>query len=659
MLQAEDLGFLIGGKYLFKSVNFVINPTDRIGLAGPNGAGKSTLLKLINGHLEPDEGAIHTMSDIETGYLPQDGVAPETDLTVFEEVKQSLETYTTLFENYEDTRRALEKHTAGSAQHTKALNRFGELQEQMQQTGAYSIHATIQQTLHGLGFSEEDWERPVTTFSGGWLMRIALAKLLIKKPEILLLDEPTNHLDIGSLDWLETFLDTYEGAIMVVSHDRAFLNNLTNRTFFLSRKTLQDYAGNYAYFEKEYAERKEQIWREYENQQKEIKHIQEFIDRFRYKSHKAAMVQSRVKKLEKMDKIEPPEERKDIHFEFQSPPRSGAVVVECKNLSKSYEDNQVFKNLNLTIDRGDRIAIVGPNGAGKSTFLKIIAGQVSPDAGTVELGHGVTFSYFAQHQVEELNVHNNLIEELQRATPNHSETNLRSVLGCFLFTGDDVFKKVGVLSGGEKSRVALAKMMVQEANLLIMDEPTNHLDMQSKKIMQEALALYDGTFVIVSHDRDFLDPLVKKVLEIDYNSVSTFHGNVSYYLRKKHEMDEDPESLPATGRPKKATTEQDHNKGITRAEERRIEAKIRKEKSRKLKSVKQEMEPLEARIEELEKEKEKLETNMSAPDFYDNAENVKDISRQYEKLKERLNAKYYRWEQLAEQAAAIEEEYTI
>jgi len=664
LLQANNVGLLIGGEYLFRSVQFVLNPNDRVGLVGPNGAGKSTLLKLITGEIEPDEGDIQTAGDVQTGYLPQDGVAPETDLSVIEEVEQSLESYNTLFEEHEKANRALQELEAGSEKHQKALERFSHLQEKLEHSGAFSIHSKVQQTLHGLGFSEADWQRPVAEFSGGWLMRIALAKLLIKKPDVLLLDEPTNHLDIGSLEWLEEYLGQYDGAVMVVSHDRAFLNNLTDRTFHLSRNTLTDYAGNYAFFEKEYAERKEQIWREYENQQKEIKHIQEFIDRFRYKSHKAAMVQSRIKKLEKMEKIEPPEDRKDIHFEFQPPPRSGAIVAECNNLSKQFGDNQVFKSLDLTIERGDRIAIVGPNGAGKSTFLKILAGMEPPSSGTVELGHNVAFSYFAQHQVEELDVTNNLVEELQRATHNHSETYLRSVLGCFLFTGDDVFKKIKVLSGGEKSRVALAKMMVQEANLLMMDEPTNHLDMQSKSIMQEALNSYEGCFIIVSHDRDFLDPLVEKVIEIDYDTVRTFHGNVSYYLDKKHELEE-PEGASRRQESKEASknnselkTEAKNGEGkLSRAEERRIEAAIRKERSQKLKPIKQKMEPVEQKINELETELQELEATMAEPDFYDDGQKVSELSQQYDKTKERLEAQYYKWEQLAEQAEQIEQEF--
>jgi len=657
LLQAENLGYLIDGKYLFHSVDFVINPGDRVGLAGPNGSGKSTMLKLMTGQLEPDEGYIHTQGDVQVGYLPQDGVAPQTNLSVFEEVEQSLEKFTRLFEDYESTRQALEEHPSGSNKHEKALKRFGKLQDKLQQTGAYHIHSTIQQTLHGLGFSEEDWKRPVTEFSGGWLMRIALAKLLIKKPEILLLDEPTNHLDIGSLEWLEQFLESYDGAVVVVSHDRAFLNNLTSRTFHLSRKTLQDYAGNYAFFEKKYEERKEQIWREYENQQKEIKRIQEFIDRFRYKADKAAMVQSRIKKLEKMERIEPPEDRKDIHFEFQPPPRSGAIVMESNDLCKSYGNNQVFKDLNLTINRGDRIAILGPNGAGKSTLLKIMAGLESPTSGEVELGYNVAYSYFAQHQVEELDVNNNLIEELETATHNHSETYLRSVLGCFLFSGDDVYKKVGVLSGGEKSRVALAKMMVQEANLLMMDEPTNHLDMQSKQIMQEALNSYEGTFVIVSHDRDFLDPLVEKVLEIDYDTVRTFHGNVSYYLKKKHEREERKEESTETNGEEKKEASDKKTSNLSRAEIRKIEAKKRKEKSKKMKPIKKKMEPIEQKIEELEQKKDELEKIMAQPDSYDDGRDISEMSQEYNAISQKLDAQYYKWEQLAEEAEKIEEQY--
>ena len=664
MLQLQDLTYFIGGTPLFKQITCVINPADRIGLVGPNGAGKSTLLKILNGNLEPESGSIHKMGDCTVGYLPQDGVSVEVDRTVYEEVEQSLSSYRTLFDAYEEAQEDLNRFQAGSKEHDRALERFGKLQEKLERTGAWGIQSEVKATLSGLGFGEEEMEQPASEFSGGWLMRIALAKLLIQKPNVLLLDEPTNHLDIGSLEWLEQFLQQYPGAIVVVSHDRAFLNNLTTRTFHLSRKSLDEYSGNYAFFEKKAEERREQITREYENQQKEIKQIQEFIDRFRYKADKAGMVQSRIKQLEKMEKIEPEEAMGEISFEFRPPPRSGAVVVACEDLHKSYGDHVVYAGLDLKVERGDRIAIVGPNGAGKSTLLKIIAGQEMPSDGAVNLGHNVSFSYFAQHQVEELDVQNTLLEEIQDGAGNQRESYLRSVLGCFLFTGDDVFKKVGVLSGGEKSRVALAKMMIREANLLLMDEPTNHLDMRSKEILQEALRSYTGTFVIVSHDRDFLDPLVNKTIEIDYDRTRTFHGNVSYYLRKKHELDGDGDGDGSTSGSNSSPTqsaerqkESDAKPKISRAEERRMEAERRQEKSNLLKPIKKQMAPVEKKIQQIESRIEELEAIMAEPDFYQRGDEVAEISREYDKQKERLDAQYYKWEQLAEEAEKIEEQF--
>lgn len=390
----------------------------------------------------------------------------------------------------------------------------------------------------GLGFGEEDFHRNTSEFSGGWLMRIALAKLLLRRPTYLLLDEPTNHLDIESLQWMENFLNSYEGAVVVVSHDKAFLDTITNRTLALRSGDISDYAGNYSFYERKWEEEKELLLNAKKNQEKQIKETQDFIDRFRYKASKARQVQSRVKQLEKMEQIEVEDEQSKVSFRFPEPPRSGQVVMKLEDLHKSYDEHQVFSGIDYEIERGDKIAIVGPNGAGKSTLIRILAGNEPFQKGDRIEGHNVTVNYFAQHQADELDVKKDALETLMDAGSNQKESRLRTILGCFLFQGDDVFKKVKVLSGGEKSRLALAKMLLSPANLLIFDEPTNHLDMSSKNILQQAIQQYEGTCIIVSHDRAFLDPIVNKVLEVQPGYIKTYLGNVSYYLERKKEEEE-------------------------------------------------------------------------------------------------------------------------
>jgi ATP-binding cassette subfamily F protein 3 len=503
----------------------------------------------------------------------------------------------------------------------------------------------------GLGFTPDDFGRSTTEFSGGWLMRIALGKLLLQRPTFLLLDEPTNHLDIESLQWIEQFLARYEGAVIIVSHDKAFLNKITRRTLALDRGDLLDYAGNYSYYTEKHEERMEHLRQAYKNQQKEIKEKQEFIDRFRYKATKAKQVQSRIKQLEKMDLIELDEHEEEITFQFPPPKRSGAVVMKLENVHKQYDENVVFNSLSYSVDRGDKIAVVGPNGAGKSTLIRLMAGLEDFDEGHREAGHKVTASYFAQHQADELDLDKDALDIMREAAPRAPETKLRTILGCFLFQGDDVFKKVSVLSGGEKSRLALARMLLMPANFLIFDEPTNHLDMQSKGILQQALNQYEGTCMIVSHDRDFLDPVVNKVLEIQPESISTFLGNVSYYLRKVKEREENlkgkTESSPVD----------DNNSQLSRKEQRRLEAELRQKKYRQLKPLKKKIQPLERRIEKGEARQTEIEGLMAEPDFYDDAEQVKDITLEYEKLKAELVEKYAKWEELAGKISRIEEEY--
>lgn len=652
LLSLQNISLTFGDRHLLNDISLFINPDERIGLVGPNGAGKSTLLKIIAGEIEPQQGTAEHSRGETIGYLPQDGVPPDPDKTVLEEVESAFDELLALEQQVEQLQQKLAASDPDSEAYQKTLQRYGHLQSRLERSGAYSLQADIEKVLTGLGFSPDDFERSTTEFSGGWLMRIALAKLLLQQPTYLLLDEPTNHLDIESLQWIEDFLNSYEGAVVVVSHDKSFLNRITNRTLWLENGRIDDYAGNYSYFEEKHAERMEHRRQAYENQQREIKQLHEFIDRFRYNASKAKQVQSRIKQLEKMDKIELNEQDEEISFAFPEPERSGAVNMRLENIAKSYGNTRVFDALSYTIDRGDKMAIVGPNGAGKSTLVRIIAGQEPIDSGRREVGHNVTISYFAQHQADELDLSKTVFETMRAAAPMATETRIRTILGCFLFQGDDVFKKVSVLSGGEKSRLALARMLLSPANFLIFDEPTNHLDMQSKDILQQALRQYSGTYVIVSHDVDFLDPIVDKVLEVRPDETNTYLGNVSYYLEKKKEQEEQKSNQSQNnGQKDKDTT-------LSRKEERRIEARLRQEKSRKIKPYKKEFEQRESAIEKLEARKNEIEDQMARPDFYDDSEQVKDISMEYEQLKAKLEKEYARWEDLAETIAEIEEEYS-
>lgn len=626
----------------------MINPGERAGLVGPNGAGKSTLLKIIAGEQQPDSGAVRMSNEATVGYLPQDGVEPDPELTVFGEVERAFDDILNLRDELTQVQEQMDSLPSDSGEHQNALERFGTIQYKLEHSGSYTLQADIERILAGLGFSETDFSRSTTEFSGGWLMRIALAKLLLKRPTYLLLDEPTNHLDIESLQWIEAFLRSYEGAVIIVSHDRAFLDSVTNRTLALKRGDLSDYSGNYTFYEKKAAEEMELLKKQYENQQKEIKQTREFIDRFRYKATKAKQVQSRIKQLDKLEKIEIDDEQSEISFRFPPPQRSGQVVLSLQNAVKKYGDNTVFDGIDYEIERGDKIAVVGPNGAGKSTLIRMLAGLEPLTAGKREIGYNVTPGYFAQHQADELDPSHTPLQEMELEGVHESETRLRTILGCFLFVGDDVFKKVRVLSGGEKSRLALAKMLLNPGNFLIFDEPTNHLDMQSKNILQQALQQFEGTLMIVSHDRYFLDPIVNKTLEIQPGYLKTWRGNVTYYLDKKAEENSDK-----TTQAKKS----DKDSGLSRKEQRRVEAEKRNALSKKIKPLKKLLTEIEKMIEEKEIRKDEIELIMAEPSFYDDEENVKKISMEYEEIKSDLTDALSKWEEIAGRIEFIEQDY--
>jgi ATP-binding cassette subfamily F protein 3 len=494
----------------------------------------------------------------------------------------------------------------------------------------------------GLGFSVSDFERQTAEFSGGWQMRIALAKLLLLQPALLLLDEPTNHLDLDSLQWLEEYLASYDGAVIIVSHDSRFLDTMISTTYELSVGSLTEYAGNYTYYLKSKAERRVQQQAAFENQQQAIKQTMRFVDRFRYKATKARQVQSRLKALEKMELIELEDEERGIRFSFPPAPPGGRSVLELRNVGKSYNGICLFDGLSFDIERGDRIAFVGANGAGKSTLSRIIAGVEPLDKGERRPGHNVLVSYFAQHQAEELDPSRDVLGTLDEVATGEIRKRLRTLLGSFLFRGDDVFKFVSVLSGGEKSRLALAKMLLIPSNLIVMDEPTNHLDMRSKAVLMDALLDYDGSFVIVSHDRDFLDPLVNKVVEFREGKIRIFPGNVSEYLDRmvaEHRVGGSVE--PA-------------DQVISQKDRKRAEAEERQRRFQKTRPLRKKLEEIERAIEGKEQARKECERVMADPDFYRDGENVRDVTARYKALEKELNEAYYRWNDITRELEAAE-----
>ncbi len=654
MISAKDITVQFGERFLFREVSFTVGPHDRIGLVGPNDAGKSTLLKILTGISQPDGGSINKARYVTVGYLPQEGIV-SSGRTLYREAETAFEDILQVREEIEEAREQLETLDPASAEHADVLEVFGELQHKLEDLDAFRMKSKIEQVLIGLGFSAEDFDRQTDEFSGGWQMRIEMAKLLLKEPSVLLLDEPTNHLDIESLQWLEERLKGYNGAVLLVSHDRAFLDNITKKTWALGLGKMEEYSGNYTFFEKEKEIRREQQLNAYKNQQQQIKQTEQFIERFRYKATKARQVQSRIKQLEKIEQIEIEEEGEEIHFHFPQARQSGSIVAEVKGVNKSYGSKLVFSGLNYTIERGDRIAVVGVNGAGKSTFVRMLAGVEPIDSGEIVMGYNVIPSYFAQHQAEELDLSSDVLGVVDSVATGGIRTRLRSLLGAFLFHGDNVFKKVAVLSGGEKSRLALAKMLLQPANLLIMDEPTNHLDMRSKKVLQDALKEYEGTFVIVSHDRSFLDPIVRKVAEFSRGGVRTFTGNVSDYLyRKKAET----ESMSTDAGVQDGATRSNGERStdLSTKERRRIEAEKRNELSKRLRPLKEKLKKVEAEISEMESRRKEIEAMMADPEFYRNGEEAKSASIEYKELESKLEDEYFRWGELTDKIERITEE---
>jgi ATP-binding cassette, subfamily F, member 3 len=636
MVSAEQVKLNFGGFELFKGISFIVNPRDRIGLVGRNGAGKTTLLKMFSGLLLPSEGNIIVPRDATIGYLPQT-MNLVNDKTVFEEAL-------TAFKHITDIEQELDKLNLELASRTdyetdayhNLIQKITDKNDRLNMLGGGSFHGEIEQTLMGLGFKRSDFERQTSEFSGGWRMRIELAKLLLQRPNVFLLDEPTNHLDIESIQWLEDFLKNYNGALVLVSHDKAFLDNVTNRTIEISLGRIYDYKANYSTYIQLRAERREQQMAAYKNQQKMIQDTEDFIERFRYKATKAVQVQSRIKQLDKVDVIEVDEEDYTrLNIKFPPAPRSGKIVVEVKNLSKAYGELQVLNNIDLIIEQGEKIAFVGKNGEGKTTLARIIMNELG-HKGEMKLGHNVKIGYFAQNQADLLDGELTVLETIDKVAVGDVRTRMRDILGAFMFSGEDVDKKVKVLSGGERTRLAMVRLMLEPVNFLIMDEPTNHLDIRSKEILKQALKDFGGTMVLVSHDREFLDGLVDCVYEFVNKKTKQHLGGIYDFIQKKK-----IENLRALEVRNVIKENQNLAESTKSAKTDEISFEEKKEINRQIARSEKQIEQIESDIARTEAEMEQLNAKLSAPDNVD-----QNIFEKYDQVKNKLEKTLEQWELL-------------
>lgn len=638
MISINNLTVDFGNRLLFDQVSFVINRRDRVALVGKNGAGKSTLLKMIAGIEEPTSGGISRPKGIRIGYLPQ-VMQLEDGRSVYEEVEQAFND----IRKIEDEVSRLSDEMAGrtdydSESYTQLIEHYTNMSETLTLMQQGNYHAEIEQTLIGLGFERTDFHRPTADFSGGWRMRIELAKLLLQRPEVLLLDEPTNHLDIESIGWLENFISTNPGAVLLVSHDRAFIDNTTMRTIEIELGHIYDYKTNYSHYVELREERLQQQLRAYENQQKMIRETEDFIERFRYKATKSVQVQSRIKQLEKLERVEIDErDRSAFHFHFIPAQPSGSYPVIAEDLAKAYGDHLVFSNATYTIERGEKVAFVGKNGAGKSTMVKCIMGELSDYTGKLELGHNVELGYFAQNEAQELRGDLTVYDTIDREAVGDIRLRLNDLLGAFLFGGEAAEKKVSVLSGGERARLAIIRLLLQPANFLILDEPTNHLDMRSKDVLKEAIKNFEGTVIVVSHDREFLDGLVSKVYEFADGSVNEHLGGIYDYLRTRQmqTLTELERNTPTTTSEERADTPETEAKADYRRQ---------KETAKQMRTLERAVKACEEKIEKLEEELSQIEVELQDP------KNAAETSLfdKYAALKKDLEQTMEEWEKASE-----------
>ena len=637
MIQLSSAGKRFGHKLLFEDVDWLITSRDRVGLVGANGTGKSTLMKVLAGLETFDYGSISFAKGTSAGYLPQDGLSLS-GRSVFAECLSVFSDLHGMEKEMEDLTARMSELDLSSHEYAQVADRYHHIQHEFVTRDGYSIESRVGTVLSGLGFRKEDWQRQTEEFSGGWQMRIALAKLLLQQPNLLLLDEPTNHLDLEARNWLEEYLSNYPNAFVLISHDRYFLDVAVNKIAEIWNKKLYFYPGNYDKYLAQKTQRREQLEAAYRNQRERVEQLEMFINRFRYQATKAKQVQSRIKELEKIERIELPDEERTIHFSFPQPKPSGRIVAEFNRVAKSYGDKEVFRDVSFLIERGDRIALIGVNGAGKSTLIKLLAGAEPPTQGEYKLGHNVLADYFAQDQYKELDADARVFDDLGNLSPGSTETELRTLLGCFLFSADEVFKRIGVLSGGERNRYALLRMLLHPANFLLLDEPTNHLDMRAKDVLLHALSGYTGTVVFVSHDRYFIDKLATRVFEVGDGRVEIFPGNYEDYIWRKQggaetlqkTMVGEPVALPAPSN--------GHPPAVPPADAKRLNPI-------KLKQMKHRVKELESEISRLESSIADCETSLQN---FVSAEATQRQSRELETSREKLQASMAEWEELSQ-----------
>ena len=643
MLSVNHLDIRYGRKHLFNNVSVVVYPGDRIGLVGVNGTGKSTLMKIMAGETASDDGVVQRSRHFSVAYLPQESGALMSERSLYREAESSFSEVLALQQEFDELNQQISRTPAERAEFQELLERQGEIQHRLDNSDVYTIRSRVEKVLHGLGFRTEDFQAPVSSFSGGWVMRLLLAKMLLAAPSLLLLDEPTNHLDLESLTWVESFLQSHNGALVIISHDRTFLDRTTNQTWELSLGNLTAYKGNYSRYVVEKEERRQIEKAAYQNQQAQIRQTMRFVERFKAKATKARQAQSKLKQLDKIERIELAEDERQIRFSFPPAPQSGRDVLMVDGLCKSYGGKQVFSRVGFHLERGDKVAVVGVNGAGKSTLMRILAGQIEPDAGALRFGTGVKPTYFGQHQAQELPLDYTVLETLSHAAEDMTITRMRSLLGAFLFRGDDVEKKVSVLSGGEKSRLALARMIATPANCMLLDEPTNHLDMSSQEVLQEAMRQYDGTIIVVSHNRYFLDCFVNKVIEVKAGVVTVYEGNVAEYLYKQEQIvRRQAEQNAAAGAAAEVVDESSQD---SRKERRRQEAQRRQERQRLAGSWLKKLKEAEEKVEAFEGQKVELEALMADPQLYQDQQSWNKVSSDYDNCTRRLQRWLECWEE--------------
>ena len=648
MISLDNLTVSYGGWTLFDNISFLINPKDRIGLVGRNGAGKTTLLRIITGEQQPTSGSVTLNGDCTIGYLPQTMRVADTT-TLVEETAKAFEEVLRLEAEIEHlTREIAERTDYESDGYAQLLHRLNDAQDHYHILGGETREADIEKTLLGLGFKRGDFGRPTSEFSGGWRMRIELAKLLLRRPSIFLLDEPTNHLDIESIQWLEDYLKNYSGAVLLISHDRAFLDNVTNRTIELSLGKATDYKVSYSKYVVLRAERRAQQMAAYENQQRMIEKTEEFIEKFRYKPTKSNQVQSRIKQLERLERLEVEEEDlATLNIKFPPAPRSGQIVAEINEAGMSFGAKHVFSGANFIIGKGDKIALVGRNGEGKTTLARMLVGQLTPTEGSVRLGANVNIGYYAQNQDDLMDGEFTVYDTLDRVAVGDIRTRLRDILGAFLFRGEDIDKKVKVLSGGERARLAMARMMLEPRNLLVLDEPTNHMDMRSKDILKNAIMKYDGTVVVVSHDREFLDGMVQKVYEFRDGGVKEYLGGIYYFLEKR--------KLESLQEVERRDTLQKPALQATPKPEAAVSGKLtyeqRKEQEKQLRKLRRTVEGIESELAAIEKQIAAYDAKFAAATAYDEAD-----YKAYNDLKARYDHQMHEWEKASYELELVEEQ---